>query len=153
MLTIFQRVWKFNLDAGTEMGRKEISFSEKNNEINMLQEELDELHEAFKNNDRVEIADALADIIYVAMGTMAKHGMDYERIMHEVCQSNESKYQKDSETDELVLVKNENGKIVKGENFKSPDLSFVADQAPLKLIFKKIQDADKEKGSKVNENV
>lgn len=143
-LTIFQRVVKFNKDAGTEVNREELDLQTWVNEINMLEEELDELKMALfqgvewqygRNSEnpmqrtfalrptfkeqRSEVADALGDIIYVAMGTMAKLGIDYEKVMNEICTSNETKY-----TDG-VLIKNEVGKIQKGPNFKKPDLSFV----------------------------
>lgn len=132
MLSIFKRVAKFNKDAGTQLNKEELSKSEAENEINMLGEEYQELCRAFfpdadneegieYNPDRVEIADALGDIIYVAMGTMAKLGIDYEKVMNEICTSNETKY-----TDG-VLIKNEAGKIQKGPNFRKPDLSFVSE--------------------------
>jgi phosphoribosyl-ATP pyrophosphohydrolase len=114
-------VVKFNKDAGTELNRMHLKPEESLLEEQMLQEEVNEFKDALMKSDRVEIADALADIIYVAMGTMAKLGMDYEKIMNEVCLSNESKY-----TDG-VLVKNEVGKIQKGADFKSPDLRFVSE--------------------------
>ena len=121
---IYGRVVKFNKDAGTQIGRKFLSVKEYENEIDMLNEEVDELLTAFREEDRVEIADALGDIIYVALGTMGKLGMDAERILSEICSSNESKY-----TDGC-LVKNENGKIQKGPNFRQPDLSFVTIPLP-----------------------
>jgi predicted HAD superfamily Cof-like phosphohydrolase len=134
--SIFQRVAKFNKDAGTKLFQKNLSLVDTQLELDMLQEEMIEFKKAMegykkynsntwvncKNVDeqRVEIADALADIIYVAMGTMSKLGMDYEKIMEEVCTSNESKYTNGK------LLKNEHGKIMKGSNFRKPDLSFVS---------------------------
>lgn len=133
-LTIFERVKKFNKDAGTLLNRDSLPKDEWINEFTMLEEELNELYFAVfptallgarntdrVNTDRVEVADALADIIYVCMGTMAKLGIDYERVMNEVCLSNESKYI------DGKLIKNEQGKIQKGPNFRKPDLTFVKD--------------------------
>lgn len=42
--------------------------------INLIQEELDELKEGIANNDRVEIADALADLAYVIYGAGVTYG-------------------------------------------------------------------------------
>jgi hypothetical protein len=130
-LTIFQRVAKFNQDAGTKLGQETLNHKEWMNEIAMLQEELDELLVAgdieLAYQSRIETADALADIIYVAKGTMAKLVMDYERIMDEVCRSNESKY-----TDGK-LVKNEAGKIQKGNSYSQPNLNFVSEPSRINL--------------------
>lgn len=116
MLTIFQRVAKFNQDSGTELNRTQLPDDEFNNEYNMLEEELTEFYQARGN--RTEMADALGDVAYVLMGTMAKLGMNFEKIMTEICNSNDTKYQNGA------LVKNEAGKIQKGPDFKAPDLSF-----------------------------
>lgn len=45
--------------------------------IRLLLEEYDELRAAEAANDRIEIADALADIAYIAHGTMWVHGLPY----------------------------------------------------------------------------
>lgn len=140
--TIFERVRKFNADAGTQLDNEDLSLETWTNEVNMLQEELDELREevlSYEESEtdkpvlrqglsRIEVADALGDIIYVAMGTMAKLGINYEMVMDAICTSNESKY-----TDGK-LVKNEQGKILKGTNFKAPDLSFVNDKASQEAV-------------------
>lgn len=126
MTTIFERVVKFNKDAGTELSQTDLSPDKWMNELDMIHEEYAELQKAVTHEgnvliekDRVEIADALGDIIHVAMGTMAKLGINYEKVMDEICSSNESKYE-DGE-----LKKNARGKIMKGVNFRKPDLSFV----------------------------
>lgn len=120
MKKIVQEVRKFNEDAGTELDKMWLSDKEINNEGSMLIEEVMELAKGFDNKDRVEVADALGDIIYVALGTCAKLGIDIERVLCEVIESNKSKYFEDGK-----LHKNDNGKILKGPNFRIPDLSFV----------------------------
>lgn len=133
---IFQRIKLFNEESGTEVDRLQLLPAEAENEVRMLAEELEELQTAlvtgykraklgeqsrpFTNvqEQRIEILDALCDIIYVAAGTAAKLGFDLEGALSEVCWSNESKkdlngnYEKDA-----------NGKIIKGDNFIPPDLS------------------------------
>lgn len=42
---------------------------------NLIAEEVEELSEAFENDDYVEIADALADILYVTFGAYASFGL------------------------------------------------------------------------------
>ena len=46
--------------------------------IALLQEEIEELTEAYENNDIVEIADALADITYIICGTLHSYGLVLE---------------------------------------------------------------------------
>lgn len=61
--------------------------------INLLQEELNELKEAIKNNDLTEIADALADLQYVLSGAVISFGLQdlFADIFDEVQRSNMSK--------------------------------------------------------------
>src|SRR5690606_32882487 len=59
--------------------------------IRILREEFEEYLAAEKDNDLVEIADALADIVYVAMGTALEYGIPLERVIEEVHASNMSK--------------------------------------------------------------
>jgi len=77
----------------------------------MLAEELLEFHVAETD---VDIADALADIIFVAVGSMYKltgSSRKAESIMAEVIKAN---YEKGAKKDE-------NGKIVKPSDFKGPE--------------------------------
>jgi predicted HAD superfamily Cof-like phosphohydrolase len=60
----------------------------------LLREELDELFEAYKAKDKVEMVDGLVDIIYVAVGALWKMGLDAEAIhaaISIVCDSNDTK--------------------------------------------------------------
>lgn len=61
--------------------------------IDLLQEELDELKEAVKNNNLVEVADALCDIDYILKGTILEFGLGdkYKALFDEVQRSNMSK--------------------------------------------------------------
>jgi predicted HAD superfamily Cof-like phosphohydrolase len=42
---------------------------------NLMAEENDEYFEAAQNNDLVEVADALGDMLYILCGTIIEHGM------------------------------------------------------------------------------
>ena len=61
--------------------------------IKLLQEELDELKEAFLEGDLVEIADAYGDILFLTVGGVYKNGFasNFESIFDEICDSNLSK--------------------------------------------------------------
>jgi predicted HAD superfamily Cof-like phosphohydrolase len=61
--------------------------------VNLLQEELNELSEAIKNNDIIEIADALCDLQYVLSGAVLEFGLGdkFVELFNEVQRSNMSK--------------------------------------------------------------
>ena len=61
--------------------------------VNLLQEELNELSQAIKDNDLVEIADALCDIQYVLSGAVLEFGLGdkFVELFNEVQRSNMSK--------------------------------------------------------------
>ena len=85
--------------------------------IDLIQEELDELKEAIKKNDLVEVADALTDILYVTYGAGHSFGIDLDQCFGEVQRSNMSKLDVDG-----TPIYNENGKVMKGPNYFKPDL-------------------------------
>ena len=64
--------------------------------------------------DLVEVADALADINYVAAGAGVAYGLDLEPIEKEVCRSNDSKIENGH--------RREDGKWIKGPNYSPADL-------------------------------
>jgi predicted HAD superfamily Cof-like phosphohydrolase len=61
--------------------------------VELISEELDELKEAIKNNDLVEVADALCDIQYVLSGAILEFGLGskFKELFEEVQRSNMSK--------------------------------------------------------------
>ncbi|MDX1407014.1 MAG: nucleoside triphosphate pyrophosphohydrolase family protein [Saprospiraceae bacterium] len=61
--------------------------------INLLQEELDELRDAIRDNDLVEVADALCDLQYVLSGAVLEFGLgqQFADLFDEVQRSNMSK--------------------------------------------------------------
>jgi predicted HAD superfamily Cof-like phosphohydrolase len=61
--------------------------------IELLQEELNELKEAIKNKDIVEVADALCDLQYVLSGAVLEFGLGdkFDKLFDEVQRSNMSK--------------------------------------------------------------
>ena len=87
--------------------------------IEMLREEVDELEDAVADIDIVEYADAIADIIYVALGAAVEAGIDIEPVIEEVIDSNNSKI--DWERGQ-PWARHGNGKIAKDEHYRAPDI-------------------------------
>ena len=116
----FNKVGTFMKTFGQEVKTKPSFSSDKINKlrIDLIKEELDELQEAMKNNDLLEVADALTDILYVTYGAGHAFGVDLDKCFDEVQNSNMSKL---GENDKPIY--NESGKVMKGPNYFKPDLS------------------------------
>ncbi len=116
----FNKVGTFMKTFGQEVKTKPSFSSDKINKlrIDLIKEELDELQEAMKNNDLLEIADALTDILYVTYGAGHAFGIDLDKCFDEVQNSNMSKLGENGEP-----IYNEAGKVMKGPNYFKPDLS------------------------------
>ena len=85
--------------------------------IDLIEEELNELKEAIRNNDIVEVADALTDILYVTYGAGHSFGVDLDKCFDEVQRSNMSKLGKDGKP-----IYNDSGKVMKGPDYFAPNL-------------------------------
>jgi predicted HAD superfamily Cof-like phosphohydrolase len=116
----FNKVGIFMKTFGQEVKTKPSFSSDKINKlrIDLIKEELDELQEAMKNNDLLEVADALTDILYVTYGAGHAFGIDLDKCFEEVQNSNMSKLGENGEP-----IYNESGKVMKGPNYFKPDLS------------------------------
>ena len=89
----FNKVGTFMKTFGQEVKTKPSFSSDKINKlrIDLIKEELDELQEAMQNNDLLEVADALTDILYVTYGAGHAFGIDLDKCFEEVQNSNMSK--------------------------------------------------------------
>mgnify|MGYP001207306537 FL=1 len=116
----FNKVGTFMKTFGQEVKTKPSFSSDKINKlrIDLIKEELDELQEAMSNNDLLEVADALTDILYVTYGAGHAFGIDLDKCFDEVQNSNMSKLGENGEP-----IYNESGKVMKGPNYFKPDLS------------------------------
>jgi len=74
--------------------------------VALLREELNELEHAIKDNDLVEIADALCDIQYVLSGAILEFGLSekFKELFDEVQRSNMSKACKTQEEAEATVA-------------------------------------------------
>jgi len=116
----FNKVGTFMKTFGQEVKSKPSFSTDKINKlrIDLIKEELDELKEAMDNNDLLEVADALTDILYVTYGAGHAFGIDLDKCFDEVQNSNMSKLGEDGEP-----IYNESGKVMKGPNYFKPNLS------------------------------
>ena len=88
--------------------------------LDLIEEELDELHLGVDNIDIIEVADALTDLLYVVYGAGHALGIDLDECFQEVHQSNMSKLGEDGRP-----IKREDGKVLKPDTYFPPDLKSV----------------------------
>ena len=116
----FSKVGTFMKTFGQEVKDKPAFSSDKINKLRiyLIKEELEELTEAMNNNDLLEVADALTDILYVTYGAGHAFGIDLDKCFEEVQNSNMSKLDQNGKP-----IYNESGKVMKGPKYFKPDLS------------------------------
>jgi len=87
--------------------------------FDLMAEENEEYFEAAMNDDLVEVADALGDMLYILCGTILEHGMQYkiEEVFEEIQRSNMSKLGADGKP-----IYREDGKVMKGPNYFKPNI-------------------------------
>ena len=88
----------------------------------LMHEENEEYLNAAQNNDLVEVADALGDMLYILCGTILTHGMQYkiEEVYREIQRSNMSKLDKDGKP-----IYREDGKVLKSDLYFKPDIKSI----------------------------
>ena len=119
-MTNFEKVGIFMKTFGQEIKTKAELSNDKINElrISLINEELEELKKAIKDNDILEVADALTDILYVVYGAGHAFGINLDECFNEVQESNMSKLDENGKP-----IYNEHGKVMKGPKYFKPDLS------------------------------
>jgi len=119
-MTNFDKVGTFMKTFGQEVKTNPSFSTDKINKlrIDLIREELNELSEAMKNKDLLEVADALTDILYVTYGAGHAFGINLDKCFEEVQNSNMSKLDENGKP-----IYNESGKVMKGPNYFKPDLS------------------------------
>ena len=88
----------------------------------LMREENEEYLEAANNNDLVEVADALGDMLYILCGTIIEHGLQnkIEEVFEEIQRSNMSKLGEDGQP-----IYREDGKVLKGPNYFKPNIETI----------------------------
>lgn len=117
-MSFYTDVKDFHQAFGQRIGEKPEfpDVSERTLRMKLITEEFNELCDAEKANDLVEVADALADIIYIACGTAVSYGIPLDDVFTEVHRSNMAK---------LVdgkVIRREDGKIQKPTDWSPPDV-------------------------------
>ena len=121
MSNFYTDVKDFHIAFGQRVGEKP-SFpntSERTLRMKLITEEFNELCDAEENNDLTEVADALADIIYIACGTAVSYGIPLDKVFAEVHRSNMAKL-----VDGKPIYR-EDGKVMKPEGWTPPDIEGV----------------------------
>ena len=87
--------------------------------VDLIEEEYEELKQAVYSHDgtMTDVADALSDILYVVYGMAHSFGIDIDACFREVHVSNMSKLDENGKP-----IYREDGKVVKGPNYKPPNL-------------------------------
>lgn len=88
--------------------------------IKLIKEELEEFLVAEGANDLIEVADALADLVYVIYGAALEYGIDLRKVLKEVHRSNMSKVFPDGS-----VRYREDGKVLKPDSYSPADLKSV----------------------------
>lgn len=122
-MTMFEMIQEFNRrmsvpqTARTDEARLELATS-------LIEEEwgelMDELYPVSGKIDYSKVGKELADLLYVCFSLADVLQLPIEEIYRRVHESNMSKLGDDGKP-----VRNEFGKVIKGPNYKKPDLSFV----------------------------
>ena len=109
------------MEAGDQPVNKNLTLigSQPDLYMNLITEEYKETLEAFQNKDTIEVADGLADMVWVIMGMCSSCGINFEKVWEEVKASNMSKFV------DGKAIKNEAGKIMKPETHFRPDIKKV----------------------------
>ena len=131
-MSFYTDVKDFHQAFGQRIGEKpELpDDNERDLRYNLLKEEFEEYEAAESTDDLVEIADALADIIYIACGTAVSYGIPLDEVFAEVHRSNMSKL-----VDGKPIYR-EDGKVMKPEGWSAPDIKGVLEKSHLKYICK-----------------
>ena len=113
-----------------KIGYRETPKADLGTEKNMLRyklmrEENEEYLDAANDNDIVEVADALGDMLYILCGTIIEHGFQHkiEEVFNEIQRSNMSKLGDDGQP-----IYREDGKVLKGPNYFKPHIKEILDK-------------------------
>jgi predicted HAD superfamily Cof-like phosphohydrolase len=112
----YQDVYDFHAKFGCTIGSSPGFPDDKVQKLreSIEREEFEEMLEANARKDMPEVADGIADLIYVLLGRAVSYGIDLRPIWDEVQRTNMEK---------VGGTKREDGKILKPEGWKPPDVA------------------------------
>ena len=115
----FHEAFKINVNQEPTL---DLSDQIKELRFNLMIEENKEYLEAVQNNDLVEVADALGDMLYILCGTILTHGMQHKitEVFEEIQRSNMSKLGENGNP-----IFREDGKVMKGPNYFKPNIESI----------------------------
>lgn len=118
MKSMFQSTVEFHKAFELPIGSKPAfpSGHERKLRRDLLSEEFLEYIKGEDNNDLENVAKELADIIYIVCGTAVSYGIPLDKVFEEVHISNMSKLV------EGQALRREDGKVLKGPNYKEPNI-------------------------------
>ena len=108
--------------SSSEIPKNDLGQNQNLLRFNLMKEENEEYLEAVQNNDLIEIADALGDMLYILCGTIIEHGLQHkiEAVFDEIQRSNMSKLDGNG-----LPIYREDGKVMKGPSYSKPDFSHI----------------------------
>lgn len=123
--TNFERVQEFHRTYKLNVGENPVLLAQEERDlrIRLLREEFEEYLEGEANDDIVEIADALGDILYIVYGTAVSYGIPIDEIFQEIHDSNMSKLGEDGEP-----IYREDGKVLKGPGYFKPRIDAIIER-------------------------
>lgn len=86
----------------------------------LISEEYWEYDRAVEKNDLVNLAQELADILYVVYGAALEYGIPLDDVVAEVHRANMSKLDSDGS-----VLRREDGKVLKGPNYSPPNVEAI----------------------------
>jgi hypothetical protein len=130
-----QSVREFHVKYGhliTDQATTEIPAAVVGLRVRLINEEHTELMEAIEKDDLIEIADGIADLVYVLVGTAISYGIPFDRIFAEVHNSNMTKTAIKSDGTTKYGTK-----IPKGPDFLAPQIQKILYFPELPTILEK----------------
>lgn len=114
IISPYVKVLEFHRIFGVEIGQ---SMTEKlrNLRSDLIEEESQETISALHGDTKVEVADGLADLVYVAYGAAITFGIDLDAVIDAVHESNMSKLDEHGKP-----IYRDDGKVLKGPNYRPP---------------------------------
>lgn len=108
--TLFQKIKSFNVLFGVVEEHKPFDINIIKNDpiliekcMKLIREETEEIEQAIKQNDTIEVVDGIADAIYVLCGMAARMGVNLDKILNEVHSNNMTKLCKTEDEAKLTV--------------------------------------------------